>query len=128
MKKYALLCFALLLSFNILSAQTNVGLVAYYPFDGNYQDATGNTANTGVTEGTPEFRCGVLNEAVLLDGAADLVYIPNGQNVNSEFDTEDFSVSFYFKPIGINGQQYLISKRLLDLSTMKMLKNLRKNV
>ncbi|KAA3630588.1 MAG: hypothetical protein DWQ02_17880, partial [Bacteroidetes bacterium] len=29
----------------------------------------------------------------------------------TEFDTEDFTVSFYFKPIGLNGQQYLISKR-----------------
>ncbi len=111
MKKYSLLCFAFLFSFSLLSAQTNVGLVAYYPFDGNYQDATGNTANTGVPGGSPEFRCGVVNDALLLDGAADMVYIPNGQNVNTEFDTEDFSISLYFKPIGLNGQQFLISKR-----------------
>jgi gliding motility-associated-like protein len=95
----------------MLSAQTNVGLVAHYAFDGNYQDATGNTANTGVVGGNPAFRCGVVNDAVLLDGAADMITIPNGQNVNTEFDTEDFSVSLYFKPIGTNGQQYLISKR-----------------
>ncbi|MCB0654069.1 MAG: gliding motility-associated C-terminal domain-containing protein [Saprospiraceae bacterium] len=110
MKKYALVCLSIIFSLS-LSAQTNVGLVAYYTFDGHYTDATGNTANTAIPQGTPEFRCGVKGDALLLDGAADVVYIPNGQNVNREFDTEDFTVSFYFKPIGLNGQQYLISKR-----------------
>ncbi len=111
MKKFALLIFVISGCLTALNGQINVGLVAHYAFDGNYQDATGNTANTAVAVGTPEFRCGVSNDALLLDGAADLVYIPNGQNVNTEFDTEDFTVSFYFKPIGLNGQQYLISKR-----------------
>lgn len=109
--KHILLCISVCFSFSMLSAQTNVGLMAYYPFDVDYQDATGNTANTGITEGSPEFRCGVEGQAILLDGATDKVYIPSGNNINTEFDTEDFSISFYFKPIGLNGQQFLLSKR-----------------
>lgn len=107
------LLFSVVLSF-ALSAQTDVGLVAHYTFDNNLDDATGNTANTGIGEGSIEYRCGVSGEAILLDGAADLVRIPNGNNVNAEFDTEDFTISFYYKPIGLNGQQYILSKRSPD--------------
>jgi len=55
-------------------------LIAYYPFDGNFADATGDSANGGIAS-------------------------------NREFDSEDFTLSFYFKPVGFNGTQYLVSKR-----------------
>ncbi|GJM35796.1 MAG: hypothetical protein DHS20C18_47970 [Saprospiraceae bacterium] len=96
-----------------LSAQTNVGLIAYYPFEQSLEDVTGNTANTGTATGNPQFVCGVKGESILLNGAGDQVSIPGG-NVNAEFDTEDFSVSFYFKPVGMDGVQYLLSKRSPD--------------
>lgn len=96
-----------------LGAQTTVGLVAYYTFDGNLADFTGNSANGGVASGVPEFSCGVGGQAMQLFGGNDFVRIPGGtsNNVNREFDTEDFTLSFYFKPVGFNGTQYLISKR-----------------
>lgn len=96
-----------------LKAQTNVGLVAYYTFDGNLSDFTGNSANGGVSSGVPEFSCGIDGQAVQLFGGNDFIRIPGGtsNNINREFDTEDFSLSFYFKPVGFNGTQYLISKR-----------------
>ncbi|MEZ4985284.1 MAG: LamG-like jellyroll fold domain-containing protein [Saprospiraceae bacterium] len=102
-----LLCTISTLSF----AQTNIGLVAYYTFDGNLNDQTGNTSNTGIAVGTPAYTCGVSGQALLLDGANDQVRIQNSASVSGEFDREDFTVSFYFKPVGQNGTQYLISKR-----------------
>ena len=107
---FRLLLFCCLLS-TCVQAQTRVGLVAYYSFDGNLNDNTGNTSNTGIAVGTPAFTCGVVNQALLLDGANDQVRIPNTANVSGEFGREDFTVSFYFKPIGFNGTKYLLSKR-----------------
>lgn len=94
-----------------VTAQTSIGLVAHYTFEGNLNDATGNTSNAGIEVGTPAYSCGVFGQALLLDGANDQVRIPNTANVAGEFDREDFTVAFYFKPIGLNGTQYLISKR-----------------
>ncbi|NJO86591.1 MAG: LamG domain-containing protein [Lewinella sp.] len=88
-------------------------MVAYYSFAGNLADFTGNSANGGVASGVPSFGCGVEGQALRLNGGNDFIRIPGGasSNVNREFDTEDFSISFYFKPIGLNGTQYLVSKR-----------------
>lgn len=94
-------------------AQTTTGLSAYYPFDSNLSDATGDSFNGGVESGVVDFDCGISGQAVLLNGGNDFVRIPGGasNNINREFDTEDFTVSLYFKPIGMNGNQFLISKR-----------------
>lgn len=92
---------------------TEVGLVAHYTFDGNFADATGDSSNGGIASGVPEFACGVEGSSVALNGGNDFIRIPGGNtnNVNREFDTEDFTLSFYFKSIGTNGTQYLVSKR-----------------
>ncbi|PHI20367.1 hypothetical protein CEQ90_07865 [Lewinellaceae bacterium SD302] len=110
-KILTLLAAVLLLS--TLGAQTTVGLVAHYNFDGNFSDLTGNSANGGIPSGVPEFACGVSGQAMQLFGGNDFIRIPGGtsNNINREFDTEDFTLSFYFKPVGVNGTQYLISKR-----------------
>lgn len=92
---------------------TELGLVAHYPLDGNFADATGDSANGGVASGVPEFGCGVNGNALSLNGGNDFIRIPGGNsnNVNREFDTEDFTLSLYFKSVGVNGTQYLVSKR-----------------
>ncbi len=108
MKLIALLPFFVF--FSIANAQTSVGLVAYYPLDTSLLDATGNTANNGIRNGTPSLgACGAVGNALVLDGGNDQVTFL-GQ-VNEEFDTEDFSISFYFKAMGTAGTQYLLSKR-----------------
>lgn len=111
--RFVFLAAGLLLSLFPLLAQTTTGLVAYYNFDGNFSDVTGNSANGGVTSGVPEFACGVDGQGIQLFGGNDFLRIPGGtsNNVNREFDTEDFTLSFYFKPTSFNGTQYLISKR-----------------
>jgi len=92
---------------------TDVGLVAYYPFDGNFADATGATNNGGIASGLPEYACGVIGSSVALNGGNDFIRIPGGNtnNINREFNSEDFTLSLYFKSIGTNGTQYLVSKR-----------------
>ncbi len=108
--KYSILTFCLLGAFNWLSAQTTVGLVAYYSLDSIYRDNTGNTANTASPVGGPTFSCGVSGEALNMDGQNDEVIILGGP-INDEFDTEDVSVSLYLKPTGGTGTQYVLSKR-----------------
>lgn len=112
--RYLVLLFALLI-FGAASAQTSIGMVAYYPFENSTGDATGNSANTGSIVGAPGYSCGVQGDASLrLNGANDrIVFLGNG-NVNSEFDTEDITMSFYFNPIGNAGTQYILSKRSDD--------------
>ncbi len=90
-------------------AQSTVGLVAYYPFDTAFTDATGNSANVGIPIGNPNFVCGVKENAVAFKGAVDQLNFIGP--VTDEFDTEDFSISFYFKSTGPNGTQYILSKR-----------------
>ena len=55
-------------------------------------------------------------DALLLNGGGDEVRILGSGNVNREFDTEDFTLSFYFKPSSSSGIQYLISKNGLSCS------------
>ncbi len=93
-----------------LSAQTTIGLVAYYPLDSIYRDATGNTANTGTPAGNPYFSCGAFGNALRMNGQSDEVVILGGP-VNDEFDDEDITISLYIKPTGGDGTQYVLSKR-----------------
>lgn len=95
-----------------LSGQTRVGLVAHYLLDGNLKDNTGNTSNDALTTGNPSYVCGAVDNAISLRGAADQISILGP--VNGEFDTEDFTVSFYFKVGTDAGIQYLLSKRRSD--------------
>lgn len=112
-KGQIILAFILLLTVfhNGANAQTTTGLVAYYPFDGDLKDATGNTGNQASSFGVIDYGCGVEGDALILLGGASYAHVEGMNNINQEFDTEDFTLSFYFKPTGITGQQYLISKR-----------------
>ncbi len=96
-----------------LTAQSPLGLTAYYPFESNPGDASGDATNLGVPQGVVDYDCGVMGQAVLLTSAGDYLRIPGGasNNVNREFDDEDFTVSLYFKPLATSGTQYLVSKR-----------------
>ncbi len=113
--KNLLILFFSCLCLSLTKAQTTVGLVAYYPFNSSYADVTGNTANAGVQSGDPSFACGISGGALFLDGIDDKVsYL--GPLIQ-EFDTEDFTVSFYFKATITSATRYLLSKRSSDCKT-----------
>ncbi len=96
----------------VAGAQTNIGLVAYYTFENNAQDVTGNTANGGLVTGSPAYACGVRTSAIQLRGGDDAVRLLGP--VKGEFDTEDFTISLFFKATGSGGTQYVLSKRRTD--------------
>lgn len=96
---------------NSLLAQPTVGLVAYFPFDSTAVDATGNVQNDGTVNGSASYSCGIVGNAILLDGFDDHVIFPTNGPLAGEFDTEDFTISFYMKPTGEFGTLDIISKR-----------------
>ncbi len=83
------------------------GLLAYYPFDGSFSDATGN-GNNGTAVGTPTFQPGILGMAVHTTTSgfpytapATNNYVSIGSppdlNFGSDYqaDSTDFSISFW---------------------------------
>jgi Concanavalin A-like lectin/glucanases superfamily len=70
------------------------GLVAWYPFNGNANDSSGNANNgivTGATLTTDRF--GVANSAYSFDGTNGLIRIPNSSSLTIKNNT--FSMSFW---------------------------------
>ncbi len=70
-------CFALLNA----RADITTGLIAYYPFEGNANDATGNGWN-GNPIGGPTLTAGVYGQAYFFDGVNDRISLP-GSFLNS---------------------------------------------
>jgi gliding motility-associated-like protein len=103
-------CFAI-----TLSAQPTIGLVANFTFDNDEDniliDQTGAIANNGFTNSLT-YGCGVRGQALRLNGFDENAHF-EGDAINDLFDTEDFSLSFYFKPLNVNlaGTQTIMSKR-----------------
>ncbi len=81
------------------TGSANNGLVAYYPFNGNTQDESGNNRH-GTPYGNPALttdRFGVPNAAYLFDGADDWI------DCGSWFNYNKFSISFWVKETGYTG-------------------------
>src|SRR5689334_529028 len=90
------LCVLLLFSKG-LNAQVNLsqGLVAYYPFSGNPNDASGS-GNNGVLQNGVQLtndRFGSPNSAYSFDGVDDYISIPYSSTLNF---SSAFSVALYF--------------------------------
>ena len=90
-------------------SQVDQGLVAHYSFDAcDATDDTGQMAD-GVITGNPECDCGVLNNALVLDGQNDFISFLGSFDV---VFTDDFSVSMYFRSDGnATGPVDLLSKK-----------------
>lgn len=84
MKKF-ILPLLLILSAS-LSAQVNLGLglMAYYPFSGNANDASGNNNNPVFNNATPASdRFGNVNSAYSFNGIDNYIRIPNSPTLNT---------------------------------------------
>lgn len=114
MKSYKILAFLFcFIGFNLAAnAQLNNGLIAYYPFDDcTATDASElKTGGNGTVVGNPDCGCGVLGDAMILDGIDDHIYFSG--NVNPVFRGNDFTISFYFKPFNTSSAQNIMSKRV----------------
>lgn len=105
-----LLLFLFLLPAMAATAQVNFssGLVAYYPFNGTFNDASGNgnngTAMNGAAFGTDQW--GNANNAASFDGVDDYVAIPASAGITP---SHNLSIAFRFKTSS-SALQILLSK------------------
>ena len=78
------------------SAFLKQGLVAYYPFNGNAKDESGNGHDGDVKGATlANDRNGNSNSAYYFDGADDYINLGNDDDFN--FGESDFSISLWFQ-------------------------------
>lgn len=93
----------------LLSAQTN-SLVALYSFDnGDATESLGSSSFDGFVQGSPQVACGVEGNSLLFDGVGD--YLTFAGPINDLFERNDFVLSFYFHPTGVNPRQTLVRKK-----------------
>jgi len=84
------------------------GLLAYYPFDGNANDASGN-GNSGFVYGAvlSNDRFGNVNSAYDFDGHSSYIRVPNNGTMNL---TDDFSIGVWIKPRTVSGINDIVTK------------------
>lgn len=84
----------------------NTGLVAYYPFDGNANDESGN-GNNGITYGGITYANGKVGQGAHFDGNDDWVLAPSNRVL--AFGSADFSTAFWFRTLDETG--YMLDAR-----------------
>jgi hypothetical protein len=91
-------------------ADLNSGLAAYYDFDGNADDKSGNENHAAVYGATAANDQGNNPaNAYDFDGTDDYVSAPHDTTLN--LGTGDFSVCFWIKPHNVSGYKYIVDKR-----------------
>jgi len=85
----------------------NAGLVAYYPLEGNANDAS-PTQNHGTLNGGVTFVPGRLGSAAHFDGVDGWILVP--ANSALTFQTNDFSVSLWFRTT--DTEAYMVEERI----------------
>lgn len=110
MKRTILIFFLLFTIFGKAQVNLNMGLVAYYPFNGNANDASGNNRNGTLVNGTTFGldRFGAPNSSAKFDGVDDYVRIIDNGNA---FYSPTLSIALWFYSESAN-QQTIISKEI----------------
>lgn len=93
------IAFCMLKSVNVFAQiDLNKGLIAYYPFNGNANDASGNGNNANFNNATPALDYyGNPNSAYYFNGADNYIRIPNAPSINP---ANTISVCAWVKPMG----------------------------
>ena len=110
--KIITICAAVFIVISFMAGQTKAdlrdGLVAYYPFNGNAYDKSGNGNNGTILGGATfsEDHYGNPNGALSCDGIDDYVALPN----ESSFDLTEFSIVMWIKVPDYSKENWLISK------------------
>ncbi|MCD6551951.1 LamG domain-containing protein [Thermotoga sp.] len=99
MKKVFLIVFIVWVISLVAGIDLNEGLIAYYPFDGDLKDKTGNFGEAYLVGnrinvpalGNPKFVEGVVGQALVFDGKKGVVL---GDDIITDYD---YSVSFWLK-------------------------------
>ena len=88
----------MILNIPIASASLSDGLVAYYPFNGNADDESGN-GNNGTPHGEVSYVDGVIGNAASFDGINDYVRIAQSPTLNN---LQTMTLTYwikYYKPV-----------------------------
>lgn len=106
-----------LLMANTSSAVPSTGLVAYYPFSGNANDASGNGHDGTVHGATLTLdRFGAANSAFSLDGVNDYISVP----YSGDFQFSQFTLAAWVRPavdLSLGSQSVVVVARGEDFST-----------
>lgn len=95
MKKYYLLSVLVILAFFGCTGNLNDGLVAYYPFEGNANDESGN-GNHGTEHNGLTYVAGKSGQAAMFDGEDDFISIWNTKEINQNINTNEGTVCVWF--------------------------------
>lgn len=110
MPRLSLTLLIILLSHAFAFSQVNLtqGLVAYYPFNGNANDVSGNGNHGVLKNGTAltADRFGSPNAAFFFDGIDDFIQVPNSSTLNQ---SQAMTVVAYFYPEQ-SGTQTIVGK------------------
>ena len=79
----------------------NAGLIAYYPFNGNTNDETGN-GHHGTINGDPEFVDGLEGKGLKFDGDGDYIQVELVDSLKFNPNFDSFTLVAWAKPIGAN--------------------------
>ena len=109
------LCLFILLGNQCLHAGLNDGLVAYYPFNGNANDATGNGHNgTIVNAVLASDRFGNQNGCYSFNGVNSYITVTNSSDISP---IGDFSVSVWLQQNSSSLTEVIISKSLAGVNS-----------
>jgi len=89
---YLLILTATLFALPIFAQDIKQGLIAYWSFDGDAKDSSGNK-NDGTINGSPAFVPGKFGKAISFDGAGDYVAVKNNDDLKLKGGA--FTVSAY---------------------------------
>ena len=111
MKKLHTLILALMLSISTFAQIPTNGLIAWYPFSGNANDASGNS-NNGTVNGATLItdRFGNANSAYYFDGSA-IITVADAPSLNIQQPNGQITVSVWAYKTGSQIDGHLIGKR-----------------
>jgi hypothetical protein len=95
---FVVISLVLTLVYGVASADVTNGLVAYYPFNGDASDQSGN-GNDGTSYGGVSYAEGVIGEAAVFDGVDDYVRVDQSPTLNN---LQTMTLTYwikYYKPV-----------------------------
>ena len=105
-----LVCGVFLPYSRVIAVQPSNGLVAYYPFDGNANDASGNENHgTVVNAILTADRFGSPNSAYEFNGTSSRIVVPDNDSIDL---IGDFSIGAWIKPRTLIGLNDIVTKHV----------------
>ena len=89
----------MMIFYQLVWAEAINGIVAYYPFNGNTNDESGNNHHPSPTNlNNLTYANGIIDEGLFLDGIDDIILIPN----HADFNNSNFTLSIWLKTTSDN--------------------------